>query len=98
MPAATAAEVREGSSSPSGIPAIQVRQLWKRYGPVQAVRGIDLDVKDREIFGLIGPDGAGKTSTFQVLAGVMEATSGGAIVFGKPAREARSVTGYLTQS
>ena len=51
-----------------------------------------------EIFGLIGPDGAGKTTTFQILAGVMEATSGTAEVFGRPAREARSQTGYLTQT
>ena len=51
-----------------------------------------------EIFGLIGPDGAGKTSTFQILAGVMEASSGRVEVFGRPAREARSQTGYLTQA
>ena len=51
-----------------------------------------------EIFGLIGPDGAGKTSTFQILAGVMEATSGSANIFGRPAREMRSQTGYLTQT
>ena len=54
--------------------------------------------RDGEIFGLIGPDGAGKTTTFQILAGVMEATSGTAEVFGVPAREARSHTGYLTQA
>src|SRR5262249_52641549 len=51
-----------------------------------------------EIFGLIGPDGAGKTTTFQILGGVMEATSGEAEVFGRPAREMRSQTGYLTQA
>ena len=52
-----------------------------------------------EIFGLIGPDGAGKTSTFQILAGVMEATSGIVNVFGRPdARTMRSQTGYLTQA
>ncbi len=78
--------------------AIQVRGLWKRYGAVEAVRGIDLEVGDGEIFGLIGPDGAGKTSTFQILAGVMEATAGSAEVFGTPARQARSQTGYLTQA
>jgi len=55
-------------------------------------------VRPREIFGLIGPDGAGKTSTFQILAGVMEATSGVADIFGRPAREMRSQTGYLTQT
>src|SRR6185295_8414720 len=51
-----------------------------------------------EIFGLIGPDGAGKTSTFQILGGVMEATSGTAQVFGRPARDARAFVGYLTQA
>src|SRR6202046_3505102 len=78
--------------------AILIRDLWKRYGAVEAVRGIDLEIGEGEIFGLIGPDGAGKTSTFQILAGVMEATSGTAEVFGVVAREARSNTGYLTQA
>src|SRR3954447_24535767 len=86
------------SSSATAQSAIQLSKLWKRYGSVEAVRGIDLEVKPKEIFGLIGPDGAGKTSSFQILAGVMEATSGEAQVFGRPAREARSETGYLTQS
>lgn len=79
-------------------PAIQLLNLSKRYGAVEAVRGVNLEVREREIFGLIGPDGAGKTSSFQVLAGVMEATAGEARVFGKPAREARAETGYLTQA
>jgi ABC-2 type transport system ATP-binding protein len=78
--------------------AIRVRDLWKRYGAVEAVRGITLEVRAGEIFGLIGPDGAGKTSTFQILAGVMEATAGMAEVFGRPARDARAQTGYLTQT
>ena len=79
-------------------PAISVRDLRKNYGAIQAVRGINLEVAEGEIFGLIGPDGAGKTSTFQILAGVMEPTSGTAEVFSRPARETRSQTGYLTQS
>src|SRR6202050_5355356 len=78
--------------------AIRIRTLWKRYGALEAVRGINLEIRDGEIFGLIGPDGAGKTSTFQILAGVMEATSGTADIFGVAAREARSHTGYLTQA
>src|ERR1035438_5073190 len=78
--------------------AIRVSRLLKRYGAVEAVRGIELDIGDGEIFGLIGPDGAGKTSTFQILAGVMEPTSGVAEIFGLPARAARSETGYLTQA
>lgn len=79
-------------------PAIRTVHLSKRYGPIEAVRGIDLDVQEGEIFGLIGPDGAGKTSTFQILAGVMEASGGVAEVLGRPARQARSETGYLTQT
>jgi ABC-2 type transport system ATP-binding protein len=78
--------------------AIRVSRLSKHYGAIEAVRGIDLDVADGEIFGLIGPDGAGKTSTFQILAGVMEPSSGIAEIFGQPARTARSQTGYLTQA
>jgi ABC-2 type transport system ATP-binding protein len=77
---------------------IRVSHLSKRYGAVEAVRGIDLEVGIGEIFGLIGPDGAGKTSTFQILAGVMEPSDGIVEVFGRPAREARSQTGYLTQA
>lgn len=79
-------------------PAISVRSLVKNYGALEAVRGIHFQVREREIFGLIGPDGAGKTSTFQILAGVMEATSGDADIFGQAAREMRSQTGYLTQT
>src|SRR5262245_48455977 len=78
--------------------AIRVKDLWKRYEAVEAVRGVSLEVNEGEISGLIGPDGAGKTTTFQILAGVMEADSGAAEVFGRPAREMRAQTGYLTQT
>src|SRR5229473_5806670 len=78
--------------------AVRVVRLAKKYGETQAVGGIDLDIRRGEIFGLIGPDGAGKTTTFQILAGVMEATSGVAEIFGRPARQMRSQTGYLTQA
>ena len=79
-------------------PAILVKDLHKNYGATRAVRGISFDVSKGEIFGMIGPDGAGKTTTFQILAGVMEASSGVAEIFGRPARAMRSQTGYLTQA
>ena len=78
-------------------PTIDVRGLTKHYGKLDAVRGITFEVERGEMFGLIGPDGTGKTSTFQILAGVMEATAGNAIILGHPARDMRSQTGYLTQ-
>jgi len=78
--------------------AIAVHDLWKRYGALEAIKGIRFEVERGEIFGLIGADGAGKTTTFQILAGVMEASAGSAQIFGRPASEARSQTGYLTQT
>ena len=77
--------------------AVRIRGLRKTYGEIEAVCGIDLDVHRGEVFGLIGPDGAGKSSVFQILGGVMPATAGEAIMLGRSAREARSYVGYLTQ-
>jgi ABC-2 type transport system ATP-binding protein len=94
---ATALADRPETHAPDRV-VIRTRDLHKNYGPIEAVRGIDLEICQGEIFGLIGPDGAGKTTTFQILAGIMEATSGVVEVFGKPARESRSAVGYLTQT
>ncbi len=76
---------------------IQVRGLRKQYGALKAVRGIDFEVRQGEVFGIIGPDGAGKTTTFQILSGVMEATGGDIQVLGQAPRNARLGIGYLTQ-
>ncbi len=76
---------------------ISVRDLRKTYGKLEAVRSVDLEINHGEIFGLIGPDGAGKTSVFQILGGVMPETAGEISIYGKTAREARSFVGYLTQ-
>ena len=88
-----------GPRDPAGTAvAIRVRGLRKRYGDLLAVGGIDLEIGTGELFGLIGPDGAGKTSTFHVLGGVMAATEGAVDILGRPAREAREHVGYLTQA
>lgn len=86
----------EGTSSPEV--AIRLSGLRKSYGQFEAVKGIDLEIAAGEIFGVIGPDGAGKTSVFQILGGVMQATAGTAEMYNVPAREARSFVGYLTQT
>ncbi|MEH1792424.1 ATP-binding cassette domain-containing protein [Nostoc sp.] len=80
-------------------PIISIRDLSHRYGKHadEAVAGLNLDVFPGEIFGLIGPDGAGKTTTFQILSGVMPQTSGIVEVLGAAPREVRPQMGYLTQ-
>ena len=54
---------------PSTELAIRVRGLRRAYGPLEAVRGIDLDVWRGEVFALLGPNGAGKTTTVEILEG-----------------------------
>ncbi|HEX8117698.1 MAG TPA: ATP-binding cassette domain-containing protein [Pyrinomonadaceae bacterium] len=78
--------------------AIDVRDLRKSYGALEAVKGVSLQIKVGEIYGLIGPDGAGKTSVFQILGGVMPQTAGVAEMYGVGARDARPLVGYLTQT
>ncbi len=80
-------------------PVISIRDLQHRYGKqhLDAVAGINLDIYSGEIFGLIGPDGAGKTTTFQILSGVMPQTRGIVEVLGCPPRNVRLQMGYLTQ-
>jgi ABC-2 type transport system ATP-binding protein len=62
--------------------AVRVRGLVKSYGPVQAVRGIDLDIRSGEIFALLGPNGAGKTTTVEILEGYRRRDGGEVAVLG----------------
>lgn len=78
-------------------PLIQVKNLQKNYGQFAAVCDINFEVYEGEVFGLIGPDGAGKTTTFHILSGVMESCGGEVDVLGKKPRNARLNIGYLTQ-
>jgi ABC-2 type transport system ATP-binding protein len=72
----------------NGELAVRVRGLVKSYGSVQAVRGIDLDIRQGEIFSLLGPNGAGKTTTVEILEGYRRRDGGDVTVFGyDPGRE-----------
>ncbi|MBA3350474.1 MAG: ABC transporter ATP-binding protein, partial [Actinobacteria bacterium] len=82
--------------------AIEVRNLKKSYGDLEAVAGIDVQVKQGEVFSLLGPNGAGKTTTVEVLEGYRERTSGEVNVLGyDPAqgeREFKQRIGIVLQS
>jgi ABC-2 type transport system ATP-binding protein len=62
--------------------AIIIEKLERRFGDVKAVDGLDLAVREGELFGLLGPNGAGKTTTIKVLCGLLEPTGGRATVAG----------------
>lgn len=63
-------------------PIIQVRNLVKRYGNFEAVKGISFDVQAGEIFGLLGPNGAGKSTTLEIIETLRDKTEGSVVVDG----------------
>jgi ABC-2 type transport system ATP-binding protein len=81
--------------------AVETRGLGKRFGQIEAVRSLDLTVREGEMFGLVGPDGSGKTTTVRMLCGILRPTSGSASVLGfdleREAGEIKSRIGYLSQ-
>jgi len=83
----------------TNAPVISIRDLRHSYGKQsnEAVAGINLDIYQGEIFGLIGPDGAGKTTTFQILSGIMAQKGGTVEVLSSQPRDVRLQMGYLTQ-
>jgi ABC-2 type transport system ATP-binding protein len=66
----------------AGTPAIEVRELVRRYGQIEAVRGVTFDVSAGETFGFLGPNGAGKSTTISMLCTLLRPTSGVARVAG----------------
>ena len=79
--------------------SIQIDNLSKSYGKVQALKNINLDIKSGELFGLIGPDGAGKTSLFRLLATLLLPDEGSAKLCGIDSvtdyKKIRSFLGYM---
>jgi len=61
---------------------VQVRDLKKSYGEVEALRGVSFEIAEGEVFGLLGPNGAGKTTTIEILEGMRQADGGTATVSG----------------
>lgn len=81
---------------------VEAQGLKKSYGPVQAVEGLDLRVQEGEIYGLLGPNGSGKTTTILMLLGLTEPSAGRVQVAGfNPTREPLKVkraVGYLPEN
>ena len=81
--------------------ALVLDRVTKKYGDVAAVRDLDLSIERGEIFGLIGPDGAGKTTTIRLMCGLLKTDAGTVRVLGRdPVRDHAHVTqslGYLSQ-
>ena len=81
--------------------AIITYDLKKSFGDITAVNGVSFDVKKNEIFGIVGPDGAGKTTTIRILCGLLRPDSGNATILGfdidKQKDKIKKEIGYLSQ-
>jgi ABC-2 type transport system ATP-binding protein len=81
------------------VPAIEVTDLRKRYGPIEALAGLTMTVGRGEVFGFLGPNGAGKTTTVKLLLGLARPTSGSGRVLDAPIGDlaSRRKIGYLPE-
>jgi ABC-2 type transport system ATP-binding protein len=81
---------------------ISVRDLWKKYGDFEAVKGISFEVQKGEIFGLLGHNGAGKSTTLEIIETLREKTSGTVVVDGfhldKDPGEIKKIIGVQLQT
>ena len=81
-------------------PALEARDVRKRFGAVDALRGLSLGVQEGEIYGLLGPNGSGKTTFIRAVAGLVRPDAGSLSVLGMEPRAAVSAgrVGYMTQA
>ena len=79
---------------------VQIKDLYKHFGSVRAVDGLNLSVKGGEIYGLLGPNVSGKTTLIRLILGLLKPSSGDISVLGQtmPDKSILSQVGYMTQS
>jgi ABC-2 type transport system ATP-binding protein len=81
--------------------AVDIRELTRRFGAITAVSHLSLQIRRGEVFGLLGPNGSGKTTTIRMLCGLLEPSDGTATVAGVDVREApervKMQIGYMSQ-
>lgn len=87
--------------SAAPAPVVRTRALRKQFGALVAVHGLDLEVPRGQVFGLLGPNGSGKTTTIRMLCGLVLPTSGSATVagfdIGTQSEQVRRRIGYMSQ-
>ncbi|MEO0225760.1 MAG: ABC transporter ATP-binding protein [candidate division WOR-3 bacterium] len=81
--------------------AVEIKDLKRNYGSLQALKGVSFNINENEIFGLIGPNASGKTTTLRIVATLLKPTSGLVHVFGhdvaKRPEEVRRLISYLPE-
>lgn len=90
-PSMTSVDATQRSASRKGdieVMAVRLRDVYKYFGSVQAVRGVDLTIRPGEVVAFLGPNGAGKTSTIDIVLGLSQPTSGEVKVYGMTPRRA----------
>ncbi|ADW17492.1 ABC transporter related protein [Desulfobulbus propionicus DSM 2032] len=90
------------NAAQDGVTAIEARELTMRFGDFVAVDRVSFQIKSGEIFGFLGSNGCGKTTTMKMLTGLLPASGGHAWLFGQPVNprdiDTRRRVGYMTQS
>ncbi len=85
-----------------GKPSIVVHNLIKNYGQLRALDGIDLEINPGEVFGLLGPNGSGKTTFLRIVCSILDYTTGYVRVSGldvvKDSMEIKKITGYVPET
>jgi ABC-2 type transport system ATP-binding protein len=83
------------------MPLVQMEQLHKSYGTVEALQGLSLSIEEGQIYGFVGPDGAGKTSLLRMVCGILPPTSGEIRVLGidvlRQPEKVKPLIGYMAQ-
>lgn len=99
---APAAALPAALPAASGEPAIRARALTRRFGDFTAVDAVSFDIARGEIFGFLGSNGCGKTTTMKMLTGLLPASEGEAWIFGQPVDaqdpQARRRVGFMSQA
>ncbi|MEX5746225.1 ribosome-associated ATPase/putative transporter RbbA [Massilia sp. X63] len=100
-PASGPAAPESATSAAAAEPAVEARALWRRFGEFVAVRDVSFRIARGEIFGFIGSNGCGKSTTMKMLTGLLAPSSGEAWVLGQPVRRhdlaGRRRVGYMSQ-